>query len=323
MLDVCQGHMYTAPYSYEEGAVTMSRGKYTKQELIELAKPYKTRTGFKAGERGAYASARRQGLLDTICAHMSSKLTDFTKDQVVAIAKLYPSKTKWARSSEKEHRKAYDHSVRKGWHKEACKHMPGRKLKGSKYSAVELSQAARKYRNKTQFRAGDPARYKAAFAQGLLDDFFGESVFYTEEAIAEIAAKAETRGEFKDINSAAYTAARRLGVLDAVCSHMDGGNTGFKPHKPATFYYLRVESSNGEVLYKPGITGRTLQLRFLPRDMKKITVLHTEAFDIGKEAASKEREIKNANKKHRYKGKPVLTNGNTELFTRDILNLDN
>lgn len=57
--EIC-GHMYTAPRKL----------KWTKSRLMEEALKYKSRVAFSKGSGGAYKSARKQGLLDLICAHM-------------------------------------------------------------------------------------------------------------------------------------------------------------------------------------------------------------------------------------------------------------
>jgi hypothetical protein len=45
---------------------------------------------------------------------------------------------------------------------------------------------------------------------------------YTNGKIQEIALSFKTRNDFRVQNPSAYNAARRLNILDEVCSHMDG-----------------------------------------------------------------------------------------------------
>lgn len=105
------------------------------------------------------------------------------------------------------------------------------------------------------------------------------------------------------------------------CRKTDHLDTGFNPDKPGTFYYLRVETNN-KPLYKIGITNRTVEKRFTLSDMDKITILRTLTFEEGRSASDLEKYYLNIFKDYKYKGDPVLSSGNTELFTHDILHLD-
>ncbi len=92
--------------------------------------------------------------------------------------------------------------------------------------------------------------------------------------------------------------------------------------EPATLYYLRVDSPHG-VLYKIGITQRTVLDRYTPSDLKQVTLLRSWRFKLGKWAKAKERQIILHGIADRYHGPDVLqAGGNSELFTADILGLD-
>ena len=97
---------------------------------------------------------------------------------------------------------------------------------------------------------------------------------------------------------------------------------GFQPARPATLYYLRVETSAG-IMWKIGITNRAVEDRFAGRDIKKIHIIKTWAFDVGMDAIDREQEILNEYCVDLYSGtEKLLESGNTELFTRDVLGLD-
>ncbi len=111
-------------------------------------------------------------------------------------------------------------------------------------------------------------------------------------------------------------------------SHMNGheacacyvpDGSGFSVLKPAILYYLSI--NNGEA-YKIGITNRTVQQRFLPWELNKITTIAEWAFSTGREALKKEQEILAKFSTHKYTGDKLLCTGNTELFTHDILKLN-
>ena len=97
-------------------------------------------------------------------------------------------------------------------------------------------------------------------------------------------------------------------------------NYGFDPNKPATLYYIRFQFE-GNFYYKIGITNRTVSDRF---DHEKIpyTVINETIFSLGKDAYEQEQAILKEFFQWRYKGKPFLVQGNTELFTRDVLYID-
>lgn len=99
-------------------------------------------------------------------------------------------------------------------------------------------------------------------------------------------------------------------------------NNGFDKTKSAILYYLRV-TDNAITAYKIGITNRTVQERFNNTDLKKIQVLKTWDFPLGSDVYNKEQEILKLYKEFKYLGEPLLSSGNTELFTKDILGLDN
>ena len=94
---------------------------------------------------------------------------------------------------------------------------------------------------------------------------------------------------------------------------------GFDKTKPGLLYYLSI--NNGQA-YKIGITNKTVQQRFSTSDLNKITVLQTWEYQDGKEAAAQELKILQDNKFAKYKGSHLLSSGNTELFSYDVLNLD-
>lgn len=109
-------------------------------------------------------------------------------------------------------------------------------------------------------------------------------------------------------------------------SHLQGSGcpqcseSGFKDYLPGIVYYLKVENK-GKVAYKIGITNRTVKDRF-KSDMRYITVLKTWDFIKGKDARDMEREILINFKVYKWVDENLLDSGNTELFDRDILELD-
>ena len=110
-------------------------------------------------------------------------------------------------------------------------------------------------------------------------------------------------------------------------SHLRGhgcpscAKSGFNANKPAILYYLKVTTDDNNVLYKIGITNKSVEERFNLTDLSKIEIIKLEEFELGQDALDKETEIKRSFKEFQYKGPNILQNGNTELFTVDLFNL--
>jgi len=101
----------------------------------------------------------------------------------------------------------------------------------------------------------------------------------------------------------------------------DCADYGFSPNKPATLYYLRVDSRRG-LFYKIGITNRTVEERFSPDELSIITVINTESYEQGGDAYKEEQRVLKQFAEFIAKDVDILFKGNTELFTRDVLGLD-
>ena len=99
--------------------------------------------------------------------------------------------------------------------------------------------------------------------------------------------------------------------------------SGFDQTKPALLYYLAVRTDNDETLYKIGITNLTVQKRFPTLDLARIRVIKTWNFERGGDAAKREIAVLQEFSDDLYTGIDVLVGaGNTELFARDVLELD-
>ena len=106
------------------------------------------------------------------------------------------------------------------------------------------------------------------------------------------------------------------GKGNPVCSEY-----GFNAMKPAILYYLHVENQ-GEVAYKIGITNSTVKDRFRGV-MQFITVLKEWTYDVGADAYQAEQSTLKLNREFKYEGALLLRSGNTELFYKDVGELEN
>ena len=98
--------------------------------------------------------------------------------------------------------------------------------------------------------------------------------------------------------------------------------TGFDLNKPAIFYYLKINREGRGPLYKVGVTNKSLVARYNVADLQKIELVDSVEFDRGEDAYALEQLYLRDFKQYAYKGAKILSSGNTELFIRDVLQLD-
>ena len=97
---------------------------------------------------------------------------------------------------------------------------------------------------------------------------------------------------------------------------------GFKSNKPGYLYYLRLLAENGVVVYKIGITNRSIRGRFSITERAKISIIKFQLFPVGQDCYDEEQRILRLTEDCRYSGPDILDSGHTEMFTEDILKLD-
>lgn len=94
--------------------------------------------------------------------------------------------------------------------------------------------------------------------------------------------------------------------------------TGFDTSKPGILYYLSINDGQA---YKLGITNRSVKQRYINKDLENIQILHQVHYKNGQDAYLEERRIMTEFKQYKYIGPNLLRDGNTELFSCNILNL--
>lgn len=97
-------------------------------------------------------------------------------------------------------------------------------------------------------------------------------------------------------------------------------NRGFDHNKPGTLYYLRFDY-NGTYYYKIGITNKTVEERY-GRENTPYKILKTVFYSDGRECYNDEQSILKRHSPFLYKKEPILRDGNSELFIKDVLDLD-
>ena len=107
--------------------------------------------------------------------------------------------------------------------------------------------------------------------------------------------------------------------LNGQCCPLCTGSRGFQKTLPAYLYYLKITTDDDKVVYKIGITNNSVEQRYGITDLKKIEVLNIVKYDVGLDAYNEEQRILKQYSSYKYVGIDILKDGNTELFTEDIL----
>lgn len=97
-------------------------------------------------------------------------------------------------------------------------------------------------------------------------------------------------------------------------------NTGWRLYykdRPTILYYIKFLYKK-KAYYKIGITTKSVQERFCSEPIP-YEILFTKTYKSGKTAYTQEQKILLKHKEYRYFGPSILRNGNSELFTIDIM----
>lgn len=141
--------------------------KWTLEKIKEESFKYQRRTDFQKNSRGAYTSARRQGFLEIVCAHMQESATEkYTDKEIIEIAKKYKTRSEFQKGS-----KAYAaaHSRGKFFLDQVCAHMISVK-KVLKHTKETAALDAIKYKTRREFCVNDAGSYLAAVKNGWIDE---------------------------------------------------------------------------------------------------------------------------------------------------------
>ena len=242
-------------------------------DIASIACKYARRGEFKNGDQSAYAAATRRGILESVCAHMSSeRYRILTNDQISEIAGTFASRS--------------------------------------------------------TFSSGDKGAYQTATKRGILDFVCAHMLDgrtirrHTNDELLEIAATFRTRNDFKLGDFGAYTTTIRRGIIELACDHMEIGSTGFRPDLPAVLYQFSIKLEDGLVIYKVGITNRKPSQRAITMGIRrgvKAVLTDSVKFEFGRDARIAEKRLHRKFATQKYVGDPVMKNGNTELFTVNIM----
>jgi len=125
----------------------------------------------------------------------------------------------------------YNYALRHGFLDNICKHMDKNTEIAQHWSKDRCVEEAHKYQTRKDFQQQCHGAYAAAHRNKWLDEICSHmerpaahNKYWTIERCHEEAFKYTTRRDFQEGNSGAYNAARRMGILDTICTHMTPKN---------------------------------------------------------------------------------------------------
>ena len=175
---------------------------------------YETRQAFAEGSGGAHTWARRNGVMDEVCAHMQ-EVVRWDRESVLVEARKYETRWAFKRGSGG----AYLWARLNGVMDEVCAHMQ----EVVRWDRESVLAEARKYETRQAFAEGSGGAHTWAHRNGVMDEVCAhmqEVVRWDRESVLAEARKYETRWAFGKGSGGAYVWACRNGVLDEVCAHM-------------------------------------------------------------------------------------------------------
>lgn len=140
--------------------------KWSLEVLLNITKECSDRKEFAKKNRLAYRYAIKNGLLDSICSHMSvlrNKVV-WTSEKIQQEALKYKTKTDFSNNS----RTAYSYAQKAGMLDEVCSHMEV--LWSKKWNKESLKKEALKYETRSDFTNGSSGAYDAARNLDVLDE---------------------------------------------------------------------------------------------------------------------------------------------------------
>lgn len=199
-----------------------ANGYWTKERCSEEALKYQTRTEFQKKSNSAYSTANKNGWLDKLCSHMSTRkmLGSYqTKEQCAEAAIKFKSRSEFKR----ECSAAYNVARKRDWLEDVCAHMNSR----GGWDKNRCFEEAIKYQTRTEFNKLCGAAYSAACKNGWLDEVCQHMKiqrkpqgYWTRERCGVEARKYQSRAEFNKLCGGAFKVSREKGWLDEICKHM-------------------------------------------------------------------------------------------------------
>lgn len=315
-----------APLGCSKGKNMNKPKSLSLSDVRQIAQKYTSRSSFAKNDGIAYQFAWRNKLLDDVCSHMqiSSIYSDarWCHETSTLEAKKYTSRAAFKRGNSG----AYNYALRNGILNEICSHMPILKMSWDEQS---IRAVADKFSSKALFKREKNAAYGAACKLGILESVCkhmdGKPRWNKAKVLAE-SAKHNTKALFSLNSPGAYKHALHYGYIDEACAHMQPGKYGFDPDKPASLYCMKITNQDGRTFFKVGITNRAAERRAMGMGAKTrntVEIINELRFERGSQARNVERAIHTQYASLKYRGAPIMNNGNKEVFVEDVFAMFN
>lgn len=137
----CVEHM---PKPYET-----TRLEITKEQCLEHAKAFSTRTEWNQSHPQSYRVAKQNGWFDDCVEHMvkPKPRKQWTKEKCVSIAQSYSNRKEWREGDLSSYSAAYQYD----WMKSCTEHMPARSSSRKPWTKTECKKHAKKFQSRTEW----------------------------------------------------------------------------------------------------------------------------------------------------------------------------
>lgn len=203
-----------------------------KENVIESAKSFNTRTAWQDAYGAAYNSARKKGWLDECSSHMEERQKPngyWTLERCQARAYEFDCVKDWNKSCSGSYSRAQD----MGWINEITKPWEEKK-KSDQLTACIAS--AKKYSTRSEWLKNAPSKYSLASSKGWREQCCAHMILMLKTwTLAECLASAQQytkREDWKKGDSKAYQYSRSNNWYDTCVAHMP------LAHKPKTYFTL-------------------------------------------------------------------------------------
>lgn len=207
--------------------IKSNKETWSEAKVIEEVKKYNYRSELRENAPGAFSYAKRTGMLDYIYSVLSERpRSKWTKALAMAEAGKYSTKKEFFINSPS----AYNYCKYKGILERACVgYIDGR----IKWTKDRIKEVALTCETRVEFQKKHASAYQRALDTGVLDDACSHMLrpkikprgHWTKDKIQQEAFNYNSRKAFELGSPGAYTRARRIGILNTVCSHMTNSNS--------------------------------------------------------------------------------------------------
>ncbi len=298
---------------------------WSKDRIFEEALKYPSKSEFTAKSGKAVKEAKKLGIYQDACIHMSTNYKTWTADELYEEATKYTTKVEFQKKSSS----AYAIATTRGLIDKICKHMTNIH---ESWNYEKVLNIAKKYTRRVDFQRNDTNAYAVAVRNRWVDEVCEHMplIFnsWTNQELRQEALKYEYRSDFQYENKSAYLAAQKRDLLEEICSHMEYKDGSTQLAKEMYMYYIKIDTLDSSLpsIWKIGITRYKDPIRRFKREIStvktKITVLKTWYFSKGYDAAKAERNVMEVYKEFAYMGdSPLRETKTTEMFYKDILEL--